>query len=428
MENVHSILLIKRDNKYLVYYNENWKMYLFPNIEGNNIEEIKKKYNVNKVKYLFDVKHKKYSVPHKEEREYHHYFYLLEDANVSGDYYTLDELLEIPEEQKYNLDIIEYIKEYENKNANKNKKLIESLFKEIEKLGYHIINKQYTNHYFVFEYGSDTICSFKIKEIKGYRFGLWSISNFDTLEHQKENKEVLWSDEYKISSKTQLVFFVQYEENIDKFKPSRSGFVKGLYKSNNKWQLDELQSVLEFMKKHKFKTYYYVTEQLRDIEEETNGIRCFIEYMKNYLYHEKEKFINKCTRIYVKHLYKKFIKNIDKYYNILLEDFGENFYPALHFYIQRKPNFDIKNNECIKAEDYIDKFEYKYIKYFSINQYDLDLKYFENKSKEIQQEVKYRQQQFRQLVTVAFFEKAQDEEILYCNCESFIDPKLIEEE
>lgn len=66
MEHVHSIILIKRGDKYLNYFDERWGMYLFPNIKGNDIEEIKNKYNTNNVKYLFDKVHEKYSIPNKE--------------------------------------------------------------------------------------------------------------------------------------------------------------------------------------------------------------------------------------------------------------------------------------------------------------------------------------------------------------------------
>ena len=42
MEHVHSIILIKRGDKYLNYFDERWGMYLFPNIKttakiGNNV-------------------------------------------------------------------------------------------------------------------------------------------------------------------------------------------------------------------------------------------------------------------------------------------------------------------------------------------------------------------------------------------------------
>ena len=111
MENIHSIIIIKKCNKYLNYYDEKWGIYLFPNIKGNDIEEIKNKYNTENVKYLFDKVHDKYSVSHDEVRTYHHYFYEV-DAYVDGEYFTLEELLNDPKVKEYNEDIINYVDEY----------------------------------------------------------------------------------------------------------------------------------------------------------------------------------------------------------------------------------------------------------------------------------------------------------------------------
>jgi len=111
MEHIHSIIIIKKDNKYLNYYDERWGMYLFPNIKGNDIELIKSKYGTNNVKLLFDKVHEKYSLSHNELRIYHHYFYEV-DTNVDGEYFSLDELLEDNRIKENNADIIQYIKEY----------------------------------------------------------------------------------------------------------------------------------------------------------------------------------------------------------------------------------------------------------------------------------------------------------------------------
>lgn len=113
MEHVHSIIIIKKDNKFLNYYDERWEMYLFPNIKGNNIEEIKNKYNTENVRLLFDKVHEKYSASHNEMRTYHHYFYQV-DTDINGEYFSLKELLENPRVKKYNEDIINYINEYYN--------------------------------------------------------------------------------------------------------------------------------------------------------------------------------------------------------------------------------------------------------------------------------------------------------------------------
>ena len=113
METIHSIIIIKKDNKFLNYFDKRWSMYLFPNIKGNNIDEIKKKYNSDKVIFLFDKIHEKYSVSHHENRTYHHYFYEV-DADIDGEYFTLDELLNDNKVKENNSDIIRFIKEYYN--------------------------------------------------------------------------------------------------------------------------------------------------------------------------------------------------------------------------------------------------------------------------------------------------------------------------
>lgn len=111
MEHIHSIIIIKKNNKYLNYYDEKWKMQLFPNIKGNDIEKIKSMYNTNNVKLLFDKVHEKYSVSHNEVRKYHHYFYEV-NADIDGEYFSLDELLAEPKVKEFNEDIIRYIDEF----------------------------------------------------------------------------------------------------------------------------------------------------------------------------------------------------------------------------------------------------------------------------------------------------------------------------
>ena len=111
MEHIHSIIIIRRGDKYLNYFDDKWGMYLFPNIKGNDIKNIKDKYATDKVKLLFDKVHDKYSISHDEIRTYHHYFYEVE-AKVAGEYFALNELLEDPKINKYNKDIINFIKDY----------------------------------------------------------------------------------------------------------------------------------------------------------------------------------------------------------------------------------------------------------------------------------------------------------------------------
>lgn len=247
----------------------------------------------------------------------------------------------------------------------RNRKLIESLFKQIEKeLGYHIVDKQFGNCYFIVESKEpDTICHFHIKELPGYLFGIWNICRYDTIQYEVENNLSLWSDNLHISSKSELIFFTQYEKEIDKFKPSRSGMVTGLrritYKEDNKliteWDIDELEVVLKYMKKHKYKSYVNIYNENKFIYRELNEVNCFKLYYK----HKWNRFItnirdNLKLKIQI-YKSKKLIKKLkDVYYYIL--DYGENCYPRIHIIVRRKPNIAI--DTFIDNINTLQKFDY----------------------------------------------------------------------
>lgn len=247
----------------------------------------------------------------------------------------------------------------------RNRKLIESLFKQIEKdLGYHIVDKQFGNCYFIVESKEpDTICHFHIKELSGYLFGIWNICRYDTIQYEVENNLSLWSDNLHISSKSELIFFTQYEKEIDKFKPSRSGMVTGLrritYKEDNKliteWDIDELEVVLKYMKKHKYKSYVNIYNENKFVYRELSGITCFKIYYRD----KWNRFITniKDTLKLKIQIYKskKLIKKLkDVYYYIL--DYGENCYPRIHIIVRRKPNIDI--DTFIDNINMLQKFDY----------------------------------------------------------------------
>lgn len=247
----------------------------------------------------------------------------------------------------------------------RNRKLIENLFKQIEKeLGYHIVDKQFGNCYFIVESKEpDTICHFHIKELPEYLFGIWNICRYDTIQYEIENNLSLWSDNLHISSKSELIFFTQYEKEIDKFKPSRSGMVTGLrritYKEDNKliteWDIDELEVVLKYMKKHKYKSYVNIYNENKFVYRELSGITCFKIYYRD----KWNRFITniKDTLKLKIQIYKskKLIKKLkDVYYYIL--DYGENCYPRIHIIVRRKPNIDI--DTFIDNINTLQKFDY----------------------------------------------------------------------
>lgn len=247
----------------------------------------------------------------------------------------------------------------------KNRKLIESLFKQIERdLGYHIVDEQYGNCYFIVESKEpDTICHFHIKELPGYLFGIWNICRYDTIQYEVENNLSLWSDNLHISSKSELIFFTQYEKEMDKFKPSRSGMVTGLrritYTEDNKsvteWDIDELEVVLKYMKKHKYKAYVNIYNENKFVYKEYSSFKCFRSYYK----HKWNRFTtniknNLKLKIQI-YKSKKLVRRLeDVYYYIL--DYGENCYPRIHIIVRRKPDIDI--DTFIDNINMLQKFDY----------------------------------------------------------------------
>ena len=54
---------------------------------------------------------------------------------------------------------------------------IKSFLAQVEQeTKYHVINKKFNEGY-ILTYGQDSTCSFEIKEIPGFLFGLWSVKN-----------------------------------------------------------------------------------------------------------------------------------------------------------------------------------------------------------------------------------------------------------
>ena len=247
----------------------------------------------------------------------------------------------------------------------KNKKLIEDLFQQIEtELGYHIIDKQFGNCYFIIESKEpDTICHFHIKELPGYLFGIWNICRYDTIKYELENNLTLWSDNLHINSKSELIFFTQYEKEMDKFKPSRSGMVTGLrritYKEDDKliteWDIDELEVVLNYMKKHKYKAYVNIYNENKFVYKEYSSFKCFRIYYR----HKWDRFTtniknNLKLKIQI-YKSKKLVRRLeDVYYYIL--DYGENCYPRIHIIVRRKPDIDI--DTFIDNINMLQKFDY----------------------------------------------------------------------
>lgn len=89
---------------------------------------------------------------------------------------------------------------------------------------------EYTDGYFIFAYGENSVVHFHIKELPGWLFGIWW--------HEPTSDKTSDGDNFLKLSGT---LFTQYEKNIDKFKPSRSELqceIKINYLPNGKFAID----------------------------------------------------------------------------------------------------------------------------------------------------------------------------------------------
>ena len=298
------------------------------------------------------------------------------------------------------------------------KELIESLLKEIEKNGFHIIKPKYNKYCFHSE-DDYTICEFKIKEIKGFLFGLWNTKRFDTIKYQLDHHLNLWSDYHEISSKSELVFFTQYIRDIDKFKPSRSGFVVGLYRRASlendskdllkEWYIDELLDVLNYMKKHKLRSIEYAGRQTTRIwEEETNDLKFVWYFIRDWYYYYKIVLRDKLKLKRQIYISKRLCKKLKDTYCYIV--YNHNMYPHISICLRSK------NHSCNDFEydnDLLDNFEDKYRNLIDINYYELTLSYSPTKEDFIEDEkLKSR---FLNRLDSLISKEYDDEDLIYTN-------------
>lgn len=318
-----------------------------------------------------------------------------------------------------------------------NKELMESAFKAIENLGFHITDKQYNNICFFFEGEENSICEFHIKEIPRFRFAFWKVTRLDDLKKQIEDGSILWTDTYNVRSMTELLFFTQYERDLDKFKPSRSGFLTGIYREtwvegvdNNsdethqveEWYMYELESVLKFMKKHPIKAYEYSGLQIRNITDEINGFICLKDFVKDWFYNKKWKFKHWLElKRHIRASMRLVKKTDDMYYSLVLLR-PENWSPRVDIIIRRKPDYDY--DKCLKLEPLFDKFDDKWFNLVSLDQYDLEL----TKDPLTEEDIKADKQQEENFIKRLSYHYADldcDYTVLWCNCEELIDIKAV---
>lgn len=250
------------------------------------------------------------------------------------------------------------------------KKLILDVINQLEEeTGFHFIDITFGDTYFIASGPKDSICHFHIKEIPGFLFAFWNTNRFDDLKEAFENNNTLWSDYYGICSKSELVFFTQYERDIDKFKPSYSGFLQGIYRNawyelNDKrrrvkqeeWYFDDVPNILEFMHKHPIKAYIYSGCGHDKVYYEVSGLKALHIYLKDAFHYHKNRIKDRIHKKHLIHISKRFVKSLNTMdYMIEVE---ETYKPKINIRLARKNNVNI--DDFIEDVNIIDEFENKY--------------------------------------------------------------------
>lgn len=255
------------------------------------------------------------------------------------------------------------------------KRLIDNYLLEIEKeTGFHIINKEYGNGYFLFDLGKDNVCHFEVKEIPKFLFGIW----------RQEGKEI---NDRQIDN--EIVLFSQPKIWIDKFKPSRcplkaecGRYISEKYnEETDKWEDTEeiydilnAELLLRFMNKHPYEAFQRDQRYFHNVWDISSGFGGFIDYYKLSFRNWKEekhkvRTINKLRR--------KFNRNFKRmnYVNYFItEDTCKTPRIDVNVYVDKN----------ISDKEY-SKFEEKYNKFYDMidknNKYFMtcSLNYVENK-------------------------------------------------
>ena len=209
--------------------------------------------------------------------------------------------------------------------------LTRQLFEHLKSQNYTITTEQYGDGYFIFDYGPNTVVHFRLKETPGWLYGVrWRVSI---------NKEGIVSIVGE--------FFAQYEEEIDKFKPSASYYgcdMLSLVAADGSICLEEgeVVSIIDFIRNHPYRAW----NGHISFNDKISGIRAWLNYQK------RQRHLRKGKRL-EKNLYKdicKFAKIASKLLkytnNITVEDYGEGIYPRYFFKLIATPDEGFKEKGC----------------------------------------------------------------------------------
>lgn len=149
------------------------------------------------------------------------------------------------------------------------REVAEKIFNYIRENKFEPINIQYGNGYFIFDMGDDGVVHFNIKGLHGWKFAMWIETDSEKLKSKNGEKFPA------------IQFFCQHKLNIDKFKPSRSFFLKNFYLEDieGRFGFYHIINMIQMIKRHPFISF--TMDAYEDNFYNKSYIRCYL-HMKFY--------------------------------------------------------------------------------------------------------------------------------------------------
>jgi len=166
----------------------------------------------------------------------------------------------------------------EKKKAELCRTCVDMITTSLGEKGYTVSEIRRASGYFIFDYGRNTVNTLWFKELPDWRFGIWCTCVDEDDGHSYLNVE----------------FFAQPEKDVDKFKPSRSIFIKTFkFPYSKRYELCdnfkvvsgnyvvfEITKMMDFIKSHPYRAWVINEYGLNSIYDVPwSGFRCWRKYV-----------------------------------------------------------------------------------------------------------------------------------------------------
>ena len=198
----------------------------------------------------------------------------------------------------------------------------EIYFSLIEEMNFHATDIEYHDGYFIFGHGTNSVVHFHIKECPGWKFGIWW--NVDDHFDQAPTKYDAVTGEW----------FAQFEELINKFKPSDSVITTTIYISDtaggdwemlNQLRFIQREPALAFCRQH---LYWDYNEEYHTREEAEAEFKKWREH-ETWTTELTKKYTDTCLELFTNRL-KNMLSPEDELY---MFDRGDGWWPRYEFLI-----------------------------------------------------------------------------------------------